>query len=101
MLGHKVSTYNDVRMKGIDFLRNLYAQSALSIMPKTKLTKIDQLKTIISAWGLNPSEILSKEALSKPHRTVVDPTQHTIAILNRALKQAIIKELKEDKKGIF
>jgi len=52
-------------------------------------------------WGLNPSEILSKEALSKPHRTVVDPTQHKIAILNRALKQAIIKELKEDKQGIF
>lgn len=101
MMGHKVSTYNDVRMKGIDFLRNLYAQSGLSIKPKTKLTKIDQLKTIISAWGLNPSEILSKEALSKPHRTLVDPSQHKIEVLNRALKQAIIKELKEDKKGIF
>ena len=92
-MGHKVSTYNDIRMKGVEFLRNLYAQSGLSIRPKTKFTKIDQLRVIIEAWGLDPNEILSKEALSKPHRTVLDPEREQIHVLNRALKQAIIKEL--------
>jgi len=93
MMGHTVSTYNDIRMKGIEFLRNLYASSGLSIRPKTKLSKIDQLKIIIEAWGLNPNDILSKDALSMPHITVVDPEQEKIQVLSQALKQAIIKEL--------
>jgi integrase len=93
MMGHTVSTYNDIRMKGVEYLRNLYASSGLTIRPKTKLTKIEQLKTIIMAWGLNPNEILSKEALAKPYRTVVNPEQQQIETLNQALKQAIIKEL--------
>ena len=94
MMGHTVSTYNDIKMKGIEFLRNLYASSGLSIKPKTKMSKIDQLKLIIEAWGMNPNEILSREALSKPHRTIVDPEQETILVLNQALKQAIIEELR-------
>jgi hypothetical protein len=93
MMGHSVSTYNDIKMKGIEFLRNLYAASGLSIQPKTTMSKIDQLKLIIEAWGLNPNEILSREALSKPHRTILDPEQETIHVLNQALKQAIITEL--------
>ena len=72
MMGHTISTYNDVKMKGIEFLRNLYASSGLSIRPKTKISKIGQLKLIIEAWGLNPDKILTKEALSSPHRTLVD-----------------------------
>lgn len=34
--------------------RNIYAASALSIKPKNKLSKIDVLKEIIRAWGMNP-----------------------------------------------
>jgi len=60
-------------MKGVEFLRGLYASSGLSIRPKTKLSKIEQLKTIIEAWGMDPNKILSKEALAMPHRTVIDP----------------------------
>lgn len=93
MMGHTVSTYNDVKMKGIDFLRNLYASSGLSIKPKIKTNKIDQLKLIIEAWGMNPDEILSKQALSMPHRTTVTQERGQIEVLNKALKQAIIKEL--------
>src|SRR3990170_3537933 len=40
MMGHTISTYNDIRMKGIEYLRNLYAASGLSVRPKTKLSKI-------------------------------------------------------------
>ena len=100
MMGHTISTYNDVKMKGTEFLRNLYATCELSVRPKTKISKIDQLKLIIEAWGLNPSEILSRDALTMPHATVVDPEQEKIEVLNQALKQAIVKELQKTPSGI-
>jgi hypothetical protein len=37
--------------------------------------KIDALKEIIRAWGLNPEEILTREALMKPHMTIIDQNQ--------------------------
>ena len=46
---------------------------ALSIKPRTRVSKIDALKEIIRAWCMNPEEILVKEALVKPHRTLIDP----------------------------
>jgi hypothetical protein len=101
MMGHKVSTYNDIRMKGVEFLQGLYASSGLSIRPKTKLSKVDQLKTIIEAWGMDPNKILSREALAMPHRTVMDPKRKQIEGLNQALKQAIIMELREDTKVVY
>lgn len=99
-MGHTVSTYNDIKMKDVEFLRDLYASSRLSVRSKTKMSKIEQLKIIIEAWGLDPNEILSREALSRPHRTIVDPEQHQIQVLNQALKQAIIKEFQQTQSGI-
>ena len=49
----------------------------------------------IQSLGLNPDEILSKDALMTPHRTVIDPEQNQIKVLNQTLKQAIIMELKK------
>jgi len=94
MMGHTVSTYNSIKMKGVEFLRNLYAQSGLIIRPKTKVSKIDQLKAKIEARGLNPNEILTREALTMPHRTVLDPEHGQIEAPNQALKQAIIREIR-------
>ncbi|MCJ7613473.1 site-specific integrase [Candidatus Bathyarchaeota archaeon] len=94
MMGHTISTYNDIKMKGIPFLRNLYSNSGLSIRPKTKISNIERLKMFAESLGLNPDDVLSKDALTMPHRTVIDPEQRTIEVLNQALKQAIIKELK-------
>jgi integrase len=95
MMGHKISTYHDIKMKGIEHLRNLYASSGLSIRPRTAVSKIDQLKTIVRSLGLNPDNVLSKDALAMPHRTVVDPEQRKIDVLNQALKTAIISEIKQ------
>lgn len=80
-------------MRGIDYMRNLYISSELSLRPKTKLSKIQQLKLMIEAWGMNPNEILSRDTLTKPHRTIINPDQHHLKTLNTALKQAIIQEL--------
>jgi len=99
MMGHTVSTYNDIK-SNIEKLRGLYASSGLSIRPKTKQSKIEQLKLIIEAWGMNPHEVLSRATLSRPHRTLADPEQTQIEILNKALKQAIVKELQNCTKTV-
>lgn len=99
MMGHTISTYHDIKMKGIEFLRNIYTASGLSIRPKTRTSKIDALKEIIRAWGLNPEEILTKQAFAEPHITVVDHShleENQIHVLSNALKQQILKELRED-----
>ena len=84
MMGHTISTYNDIKMKGIEFLRNLYAQTGLSIKPKTRTSKIEQLKLIIEAWGMNPEEILTRKALASPHRTLVDPKETEIKVIEQS-----------------
>lgn len=94
-MGHTISTYNDIRMKGVEYLRNLYASSGLSIRPKTKISKIERLKMFAESLGLNPDEVLSRDALATPHRTLVDPEQRKIEVLNQALKQAILQELRQ------
>jgi site-specific recombinase XerD len=96
MMGHTIDVYHDIQMKGIDYLRNIYAASGLCIAPKTKTSKIDALKEIIRAWGLNPEEILTREAMTTPHRTVIgqqDLENNQMKILCNALKSEMKKEL--------
>ena len=97
MMGHTVSTYEDVQSLGIETLRNLYATAGLAIRPKTQTNRIDQLKEIIRAWGGNPEEILSKDALLRGNITEAqDQTQnHQLSILAENLKQIIRKEATE------
>jgi hypothetical protein len=99
MMGHTISRYHDIQMKGVEFLRGIYMASALSIRPKTKVSKIDALKEIIRAWGLNPEEVLTREALTQPHRTIIDRNhveENQIHQLTIALKQQMFKELREN-----
>lgn len=100
MMGHTISTYNDIRMKEIEYLKNLYSTSELSIRPKTKLSRIEKLKMLAESLGFNPDEVLSREAMSKSYRTVIDPQERKIEVLNHAIKEAIIKELKQIQSGI-
>jgi len=98
MMGHTISAYHDIQMKGIEFLRGIYIASGLSVKPKTKMNKIEALKEIIRAWGLNPEEILTKQALTQPHRTVIDRNQIEQSQLHQltiALKQQMLKEIRE------
>ena len=99
MFGHTLSTRHDIKMKGIEFLRGIYIASGLSIKPKTRISKIDALKEIIRAWGLNPEEILTREALTQPHRTVIGQSQleqSQLHQLTTALKQQMLKEIREN-----
>ena len=65
MMGHKTDKYHDVKMKGVEFLRGIYLTAGISIRPKIKLDKIQTLKEIMRAWGLNPEEILNRNVLNQ------------------------------------
>jgi hypothetical protein len=99
MMGHTVSTYYDIQMKGIEYLRGIYAASGLSIKPKTRVNKIEALKEIIRAWGLNPEEILTKEAIKRPNATIISREQleeSQLHQLSLALKEQLLKEIRDD-----
>jgi hypothetical protein len=93
MMGHTIGTYHDIEMKGIEFLRNIYAASGLSIRPKTQLGKIEALKEIVRAWGLNPEEVLTKETLSRPYAATGYGEEEQVKSLSQALKEMMRKEL--------
>ncbi len=94
MMGHTVGTYNDIQSIGIDKLRNIYAASGLSIKPKTQVSKIDALKEIIRAWGMNPEQLLTRDALTQNATTEKqDETNHQLAILRQQLKQLIKNDI--------
>jgi site-specific recombinase XerD len=95
MMGHTVDTYNDIQSLGIGKLRNIYAASGLSIRQKTQVSKVEALKEIIRAWGMNPEQILTRDALSEGATTYRDPEDfenHQLAILSNQLKQLIRQE---------
>jgi hypothetical protein len=79
--------------------RGIYVSSGLSSRPKTRNSKIDALKEIIRAWGLNPDEILTRNAMMQSHRTVIDQNQleqGQLAQLTTALRQQMLREIREN-----
>ena len=97
MMGHTIDTYEDVQSLGIETLRNLYTAANLTIRPKTQANKMEQLKEIIRAWGENPEEILTRDALMRGNITEThEQTQnHQLSLLAEQLKQLVKKEVSE------
>ena len=94
-MGNTVDTYHDIQMKGIDFLRNVYATSGLAIKPKTQVSKVEALKEIIRAWGMNPEQLLTRDALNDgaiTNKSAEDFENRQLEILSSQLKQLIRKE---------
>lgn len=65
MMGHVGNRYNDVKVRGVEYLRNVYQSSGFGLRPKTGDTKMDDLKAIIRRWGMNLEEILKPEILGE------------------------------------
>jgi site-specific recombinase XerD len=100
MMGHTVDTYHDIQSLGVDKLRNIYASAGLTIKSKTKTSKIDLIKEYIRALGVNPEEILTREALSQPARTYAtlqDREDYQLKVLSQALKESLKRELLSEK----
>jgi hypothetical protein len=96
MMGHTIDTYNDIQSLGIEKLRSIYQAANLSIKTKTQVSKIDALKEIIRAWGMNPEQLLAKDALEDGAITVDNLEEyqnHQLAVLTSQLKELIKKEV--------
>ena len=92
MMGHTIDTYHDIQSIGIDKLRNAYAAAGLSIKPKTQVSKVEALKEIIRAWGMNPEQLLSRDALSDgaiTNKNQTDLENHQLVILSNQLKMLV------------
>jgi site-specific recombinase XerD len=95
MMGHTVDIYDDIQSLGVDKLRNIYAASSLAIRQKTQVSKVEALKEIIRAWGLNPEQILTRDALAEGAATCKSPEDfesHQLTVLGSQLKQLIRQE---------
>lgn len=77
MMGHTISTYNDIRMKGIEFLRSQYAAANLQIKHKEKADIYDFVEDLLRSKGYGLDKGLLRQAIVKPHRAIYDPTQYT------------------------
>lgn len=76
MMGHAISTYNDIRMKGIDFLRSKYAMAKLCIRQREKTDIYDFVEDILRSKGYGIDKELLRRAIAKPHRTVCSPINY-------------------------
>jgi hypothetical protein len=68
MMGHGVTRYNDLKARGVEYLRGVYLTAGLTIKPKERLSKIEALKEIIVSWGLDPNKILSQQILTESEK---------------------------------
>jgi site-specific recombinase XerD len=97
MMGHTIDTYHDIQSIGIDKLRNVYAAAGLSIKPKTQVSKIDALKEIIRAWGMNPEQVLARDALAEgatSYKNQEDLENHQLSILANQIKELVQQSAK-------
>ncbi len=93
MMGHKLSTYHDVQMKGIEFLRGVYASAGLRIFQKPKTpTLADVLKEMIRARGEDPSKYLKEEIINKK---VVLTEDQEVELYSRIIWELLQREHNE------
>jgi hypothetical protein len=95
MMGHTISTYHDIQSKGIEFLRNVYSNAGFSIRPKAQTSKIDMVKEFVRGLGLNPEDVLTRNALVEPHR-IYAKSQEREDDQIRALSRAFMDNLKKE-----
>ena len=76
MMGHVISTYNDIPSMGIDFLRSKYAMAGLCIRQKDKSDIYDFVEDILRSKGYHTDKELLKRAIMKPHRTFCSPVNY-------------------------
>jgi hypothetical protein len=91
-MGHVLDTYHDIQSVGIEKLRSVYQAAGLSIRPKTHINKIDQLKEMIRAMGMNPEQVLTQNALAEGAITVQSNEESELAALRKQLKELILAE---------
>jgi hypothetical protein len=101
MMGHTISAYHDIQSKGVEFLRNLYANSGLRIRPKGSLTTKDQLRAMARGFGLSTEEAARLSTSSEPHRSYATPEereQHELVVICDAIIERIRGKILADQR---
>jgi len=96
MMGHTIDTYHDIQMKGVEFLRSIYAAKDFGIRSKPKLSPLDQARVFCRGMGLDPEKVLVKEAFAEPRRAYVSPDEfenRQIRVLSSAIKEKLKQEI--------
>lgn len=91
-MGHVLDTHHDLQSLGIETLRKAYQAAGLCIRKKTQLSKIDALKEIIRAYGMNTEQALTQKALADGATTYQSPEDYEneqLRILREELKQLV------------
>ncbi len=73
MMGHKLDSFAEVKMLGVERLRLIYARSGLCIKPKARASKLEMLKEFARSLELDPEAILVEDAMAESHRVVMGP----------------------------
>ncbi len=98
-MGHKGSTYHDIQMKGVEFLRKLYANAGFSIRPQARSGKVDLLKQMARTVGASPSEIKEAlEALAEPHRIYATQQERENDEI-QAITKVFVDKIRDQLKG--
>jgi hypothetical protein len=95
MMGHTVDTYDDIQSLGIDKLRGIYSAAGLAIRTKTRANKTDMLKEMIRALGMNPEQVLTRDAFNGGAitlKTQADIENHQLSVLAKELKRLLKQE---------
>jgi len=93
MMGHKLSTYSDISMKGIEFLRQIYASANLRIKQEKKASLTDVLKEIIRSRGEDPSKYLKSELIGG---RAITSEEEEAEIYARAIWEMLRKQIVEE-----
>ncbi len=87
-MGHKISTYNDVKSLGVEKLREIYRKADLRIRPKPEISKLEQLKAFALSLGLDPEKVINEKVILEPHRTIIGE-EAEIKALQEAIRDTI------------
>ena len=99
MLGHRSSTYHDIRSKGVEFLRDIYNKADLRISKQPHEAEYKRKFTtqILQSLGVDPEDYLpQRQTTAEPHRIYAAPKDeenNELSVVVKALKDSILTEL--------
>ncbi|HSQ53632.1 MAG TPA: hypothetical protein VLM82_04220, partial [Acidobacteriota bacterium] len=96
MMGHTIDVYHDIQMKGIEYLRRVYAASGLCITPKTQTSKNRCTKRNHKGIGSKP-----RRAPHKRSHDYTTPNYNRPARTGKQTNKAPMQRIKDrNEKGI-
>ena len=87
--------FNDISVYDYDYVEGANIPNQFFRMSDIGKPKVEALKEIIRAWGMNPEQILTRDALNDgatTHKSPEDFENHQLQILSNQLKQMIRQE---------